>query len=73
MTADFYSNRHFVLKGNSHELNIEELKKLLASVPPVRDSVVHQSKIKLKTNVYTREAILDEAVIQLLTSLNLFT
>jgi hypothetical protein len=62
-----------VLTDNSHEPDIEELKKLLISVPPVRDSIVQQSEIKLKTNAYTCEAMLDEAVRQLLTALNLFT
>jgi hypothetical protein len=62
-----------VLKDNGHEPDIEELKKLLASIPPVRESVVCQGTIKLKTNMYAHEEILDAAVQQLLTALNLFT
>jgi hypothetical protein len=53
--------------------NIEALSKLLAAIPAVRNAVVQQGKIKLKTNFYTREEIIDEAVRGMLMTLNPFT
>ena len=61
-----------VFENNCHELNFEELKELLTSMPSVRDSVVRQGKIKLKTHAYLRDMTVDEAVRRLLTALDLF-
>jgi hypothetical protein len=53
--------------------NIDALRKLLAAVPAVRRAEVQQSKTKMKTDFYTREEIIDEAVKRMLTTLHLST